>query len=938
MQLKEEISSLDEVVVIGYGSQDRKYISTSISSVTGQEIENLPVPSFDQALSGRVPGLSITQNAGTPGARSTIRIRGTASVSGSNEPLIVVDGIPILSNNAIDNSSSSMVNSNGGALPLNFLSTINANDIASIEVLKDAASTSIYGSRAANGVILITTKRGKEGASAFSVNYYTGINQFSKQMDVLNSQQYITLINEINTNAGADPLYDPDVTYPNTQWQDEILRTGSVNNVEVAASGGSEKTSFYLSGGYFRQKGVILNSDMDRINVRMNADHKMRDNFRIGTSLSGSRSNFNSVGETRAYSTIKEAIHFNPVIPVYDSEGNYGTDPYLKLNDANNFRDRANPVALIREQDIKNTSVRVLGNVYAEFNIIPSLTLKSNLGVDLVTNNSDLFVSNRVIGVYGQTSMAKTANSKSTSWINENVLSFNKKFAGLHDVSAVAGVSMQEAYQNNMNAGTRGFASDLVKTIGGGGTITEVGGTKESWGIISYFGRLGYIFNSKLMATGSFRIDGSSRFGQGKKFDYFPSVSLGYRLSQESFMDGLPFVNEAKIRLSYGITGNQEGFGNYRARGRVSTGANYLGLPGVSVTEPPNPDLTWERTTQWNVGVDLGLFKNRIGIIADYYVRDTEGLLFAVSLPQYTGFRSSSVQNSGNVRNQGIELSLNTENLTGGLTWSTQINFTYNRNEVLELPVEQLYAGGINVMTTLPTSYTTITTEGEAVGSFYGYVVNGIFQNQEEITRLNASSPSGLYQSEATSPGDIRFRDINNDGVVNDQDRTILGSGLPKFFGGFGNTWSYRNFELNVFFQYVWGNDIYNFNRTYLEGMSNFFNASTVVLDRWTLSNTDTEIPRAVRADPNNNTRVSDRWIEDGSFLRLKSLTLSYNLKSKFFNNVQIYFTGYNLLTFTSYSGLDPEVNALSDDTSVGIDWGTYPQSRTYLAGVNIKF
>jgi TonB-linked SusC/RagA family outer membrane protein len=933
--LQEDLQALSEVVVVGYGTQSRAALVTSVASVNSEALARQPVAGFDQALQGQAAGVQVTAPSGAPGAGINVRIRGNATVSLNASPLYVIDGVPVLPTYEQELGV-------GGQRP-NPLNALNPNDIESIDVLKDGAAAAIYGLRASNGVVVITTKRGKVGKAQVGFNMYYGRQTLRKKLDVLDGPQFATLYNEIRASAGQSPGYGLDTVRTATDWQDEVYRTAGIQNYQLNVSGGTDKTRYYLAGGYFKQDGISLNSGFNRYNFKLNLDQQLGSRFRAGTSLNLSRTlNNNSTRSENgpgSSGTVLGTLAQVPTIPVRYPNGVYGVNPF-----ARNFD---NPVGNLQESSNEATIYQVIGNVYGELDILKNLTLRSTAGIDFRTQLENEFITRDYPGT--ATSPEETKGSARTStnqqviWLQENTLTYKPSLGDRHDLTLLAGESMQASDRFTSSARTFGFASNAVPYLPAGSQFTQPSSYQDQWGLLSFFGRAIYNFDRRYLLTASLRADGSSRFREGEKFGYFPAVGLGWRISEEGFFPQGKAVSELKLRGSFGANGNQE-FYTYERFPRYGLGFRYPGAGstvalGITQTDIGNNDVKWETTYQYNLGLDLGMLNDRLTLTLDAYRKNTDDLLTLVSITPSAGVGNLNIlQNVGSIRNQGVELGLTTTNVQatdGGFAWTTNLNVAMNRNKVLDLGkvvnetgqvVDRRIEGGNG-----------FTLVGQPLGMFYGYQVQGIFQSEAEVQ-------GAATQSNGTAPGDIRFRDLNADGIINDKDRTIIGNPNPKAVGGVTNTFTYKGLELSVFFQGSFGNDIYNQNRESLESMSSPINQTTRVLDRWTPTNRDTDVPRAVLADPNGNARYSDRFIEDGSYVRLKNLTLAYNVpvsltKRAAISNLRLYLTGQNLVTWTDYSGYDPEVSSSPFSTvGFGRDFGVYPQARTYTVGVNATF
>ena len=935
--LAPDVKALSEVVVVGYGTQSRQQLTTAITSVSAAAIERQPVAGFDQALQGQAPGVQVTAPSGAPGAGINVRIRGNATIGLNASPLYVIDGIPVLP--TYDQELAV-----GGQRP-NPLNAINPNDIESIDVLKDGAASAIYGVRASNGVVVITTKRGKVGKATVGFSTYFGRQVIRRELDLLNGRQFAALYNDQLVNSGLAPAYNPDTVRTNTDWQNEVYRPANIQNYQLNVSGGTDKTRYYLSGGYFKQDGISLNSGFDRYTFKLNLDQQLSSRFRAGTSLNLSRTgnNNSSRSENGAGSsgTVLGTLASIPTMPVRNPDGSYAVNPF-----ARNFD---NPVGNLLESSNKATIYQVIGNVYAELDILKNLTLRSTAGIDFRSQIENEFITRDYPGTSGpgtaeaNRGSGRTGTNQQVIWLQENTLTYRPSLGEKHNLTLLAGESMQVSDRFTSSASGNGYASNAVPYLSGVSVFNKPSSYQDQWGLLSFFGRATYDYDQRYLASVSLRADASSRFRPGKQYGYFPAVSAAWRVSKEAFFPENKVVSDLKLRGSFGANGNQEFF-TYQRFSRYGIGYTYPGAgtavaSGIAQSDIGNNDLKWETTYQYNAGLDLSLLDNRLTFTADVYRKHTRDLLQLVTIPLSTGADNLSIlQNVGSIRNQGLELGLTTNNVQpiNGFGWTTNLNFTMNRNKVLDLGQvvstegrledRRIEAGNGFVLV------------GQPLGVFYAYQVQGIFQSQAEVDAAARQSPG------RTAAGDIRFRDLNGDGIINDKDRTIIGNPNPKSIAGVTNTFTFKGLELSIFFQGSFGNDIYNQNRETLESMRDPLNQTTRVLNRWTPTNTNTDVPRAIAADPNGNARYSDRFIEDGSYVRLKNLTLAYNLptsliKHAALSNLRLYVTGQNLTTWTNYSGYDPEVSSDPfSTTGQGRDFGVYPQSRTYTVGLNASF
>ncbi|PSL43918.1 TonB-linked SusC/RagA family outer membrane protein [Chitinophaga niastensis] len=927
--LVEDPTKLNEVIVVAYGTQKTKYVTNAVSSIKSKDIANVPVSSTDALLQGRAAGVQVIQNSGQPGGAITVRVRGITSINAGNSPLYVVDGVPVQSGNPSSLAMGTTTNS---------IAAINPNDIESLEVLKDASAASLYGSRAANGVVLITTKRGKSGAPAVTLNYYTGFQKdiASKRPKKINNCQYIELIEEQRANAlssGLGSLYAfviPDSsTHINTDWLGAVLRSAPISNYDLSIRGGNEKLRYALSGGYFNQDGVVLGTNFKRYNLRINTDYEATPRLKIGNSLSLSRSVYQRVpGEDDGRSVIRVSLYKAVVLPVYNGDGSY------YVGDPAGY---SNPV-MVATQDKMATGINsVIGNVYGEYQLLKGFNFRTTWGVDFSGLKDDAYKSATDLSLASGISNY----SQYLTTINENTLNYKFAVKDKHHFNTLLGYSIQQRRAESTMASASNFSTGSITTINAAGTLVGASSFNSASGIESMFSRIGYDFNNKYLVELSLRNDGSSKFGKNNKYALFPAASVGWRVSDEPFLKRLKALSDLKIRASIGKTGN-DNIGDYRSQGVYATGRNYNGYAGVAPSDLPNADLKWETTTQYNAGVDASFFDARLSFSVDAYIKKTKDLLLDVELPSSAGIRSS-LQNVGSTENRGVELNINTINISAKqFKWSSNFNISFNKNVITGLAgggKEIIISKGGNIQgASNPLSILKV---GDAIGAFYGWHTSGVYaysaDNKKGIRDL--SSTGYLFRG-----GDEIFEDRNGDGIIDNNDRVIIGNALPKFTGGFSNNLSYKGFELNVFTQFSYGNQIYNGSRAVVENMYAFAAAGTGVLKRWRKEGDVTNVPRADHGDPGNNRRASERWIEDGSYLRIKTVTLGYNLSPAITQKMKIqslrfYVTAQNLFTLTSYTGWDPEVSAFgSSVTDLGIDYGNYPQCRTFTLGATLGF
>lgn len=913
--LQTDTIALAQVVVVGYGTQQRKNLTTSVSTVRSDALNRQTVSSVDQALQGQAPGIQVTTPTGQPGSGLNVQIRGNNSISLSNSPLYVIDGVPVLP--VRDGIGE-------GTQQYNPMSTINPSDIESIDILKDGAAASIYGLRASNGVVVITTKRGK-GKGQLSLNAYYGVQKLRKKVDVLNGPQWADLYNEALVNAGQAPRVQPGDIVAATDWQDEIFRTAGQQNYQLNFSGSNDKTRYYLSGSYFDQQGIIRNSGFKRYQFRLNLDQQLANSVRVGTNINFSRSEDNRSVQSESNlnngGVVAGALAQIPILPIRRADGKYAINPYLALD---------NPIGNLMETHNLARIYQLIGNIYGEVDILPGLTFRTNLGLDyrseLANNFRTLEYSALQDNAVRGSAAMYTMNNVIGLW--ENTFTYRPQLGTKSDLTVLLGHSAQQSHYSNQYNSSSGFVSNDVRNFSAGSIINPGTSDEEKWGLVSFFGRAIYNYDNRYLVQASIRADGSSRFSKNNRWGYFPSLSLGWRVSDEAFfVKGN--VSSLKLRLSAGSNGNQE-IDPYTRFTLFTPGQS-----GTVLSQVGNQTLSWETSTQYNAGVDMGLLNDRISISLDAYRKVTKDLLLYVPLPAIAAF-PGAFQNIGKVENKGIELAINSVNVRNkDWNWTTNFNFSLNRNKVLDLGRTFNEAGEEVDRTIIQNE--NITEKGLPLGVFYGYVTSGLFQSAAEVSG-HATQQSG------TAPGDIRFADLDKNNVINAGDRRVIGDPNPNFIAAITNNITYKRFELSFFFQGSFGNDIYNQTRVALESFTTPINSTTRALDRWKTTGQQTNVPRAVINDPNNNSRFSDRYIEDGTYVRLKNLTIAYNFPTQLLtkariSNARVYLTGQNLLTFTKYTGWDPEASA-APQAAVGFgrDLGVYPVAVTVSAGINLTF
>lgn len=900
--LSEDAEMLDEVVVIGYGTMKKSDLTGAVSSIGNKDIKDSPVSNLGQAIQGKISGVQIV-DAGKPGDNVSIKIRGLGSINNC-DPLVVIDGVP----------------TDLG------LSSLNMADVERLDVLKDASATAIYGSRGANGVVMITTKRGTEGKGKLAVSANYSFQNATNVPSLLNAAQYAELSNDMMVNSGRNP--NPEWANPSelgagTDWMDELLRTGVMQNYTVSYSGGNEKSHYYVSGGFLDQSGIVKSVNYRRFTFQSNSDAQVLKWLKFSNNIT-----FSADTKKSGSYNIGDALKALPIYPVKNEDGSWsGPDGNSEW-----YGSTRNPIGPTELNKSQTDGYNFLANLTAELTFTKWLKFKSTFGYDAKFWFIDNFTPkyNWKPTPTEETSRYKSDN-KSFTYLWDNYFLFDHTFAEKHRVGLMAGMSAQWNTNDYLNAQKNVFMFDNVHEMDNGEEMYAIGGNETEWALLSYMARVNYSYEDRYLLTATIRRDGSSRFGKKHRWGTFPSVSVAWRASQEKWFPKNDYINDLKVRAGYGVTGSQASVGNYSYLASYNTSVYPFGISSGNQTALvsstlANPYIHWEEVAQTNIGFDASLFNSRVMFSFDAYLKETRDMLVKASIPITSGFEDTTTTytNAGKVRNQGIEMSLHTINLTGELGWETNLTATYNKNKIKDLNSDvPYYINQIN------NSYVTMLAKDYLINVFYGYVTDGIFQNQSEVN-THAVQPGA-------EPGDIRFRDLNNDGVINDSDRTVIGNPNPSWLFSMNNSLSYKGFELSVFLQGIAGNKIYNANNIDNTGMAAAYNQTTDVLKRWQGEGTSNSMPRAVFGDPNQNTRVSDRFVENGSYLRLKNITLSYTFPKQWLQKAQIEnarlsLSCENVATITGYSGFDPEVGIN------GIDQNRYPISRTFSLGLNFNF
>jgi len=923
--MKPVVADLSEVVVVGYGTQRKSDITGAVSSIRAEDFNKGTNATFDQLIAGKAAGVQFVQSGGEPGAGVAVRIRGASSVNAGTSPLYVIDGLPI------DNSP---VAGGGGAnfdappSPRNPLAGINPEDIESIEILKDASATAIYGSRGANGVIMVTTKKGRSGRNTVSYNISYGQQRVANTIDLLTTAEYIQVINDL-VDAGAGPESNriTETNVAGTDWQQQVFDNHApIQNHSLAFSGGNEQTQYYLALNAFDQGGILKNTAFSRYAAKLNISSNITERLEVGAALNVSYSHDEQVpsgfGINAQSGTMYSALNFDPTLPVYDSEGVYQLSPFLDMD---------NPMSLVNEVLAASNAYRTFGTVYAQYKITPYMTARVNAGGDINTRRRDVYVGQKTRRAMAAGGSGSVINGMQGNYLLEGTITYDRRWDN-HYLNIMGGATTQRFVYSSSFQDATGFPSDVTGSdnMGLGDQETfRIGTSRAANRLLSYLGRVNYELNNKYLVTASLRADGSSRFGINNRFGYFPSFALGWKLMEEEFMQDISVFSELKPRFSWGQTGNQE-IGNYSALTTFSGGPSAILDDRLSVgTQParyPNPDLKWETTEQLNGGIDFGVLKGRLTGSVDYFTKTTFNMLFALPIPSSTGY-STRLSNVGSIRNSGWEFALNSENLTGDLKWSTQVNLATLANEVLNIGQDNPIISGNAGQTT----GVFILQPGSPLFSFFGWQIDGIWQEGDDFS----------VTRDAVAPGDIKYRDINNDGTVNGEDRVLLGNAFPKLTWSVGNQFSYKGFNLSIFLDGVSGVKMLNNNlvESYFPVSFRRNRYAELYLNRWTPENPSNRYPSFVNPGGQGDKRVNSFTVEDASFVRIRNASLSYRFSPgwNYLKNIGVSFSVENLATFTDYSGFDPSINP-NGGAFNRIDNNAYPLARTWMVGLTTDF
>ncbi|UYQ94418.1 TonB-dependent receptor [Chitinophaga horti] len=944
-------SNLNEMVVVGYGTQKKQNVTGAIASVSMQEIRDMPVSNVATALQGKIAGVVVQQNSGSPGRTPAIKVRGFGSISAGTSPLIVVDG------NIVSSATFGL---------------FDAEEIDKIDVLKDASSAAIYGSRGANGVVLVTTKKGVAGKARMNLNVYTGFQQVTEKLEVLNSQEFAEFAKEAANNAYLDNVAGAQITDPNSarpsnylryryprgevfdwlnyddpakvaalpdhRYQDLIFRTAPISNYQFSAMGGSEKVQYAVSAGYLSQDGIIKKSAMDRYTLRANIDIRPTNKLSLGVNINPSykiTDEVRSDGHWADGSIINAALTAMPMAPIYNEAGGYSSQTALAA--PYNYPGITNPVANITEYNSKFHQINLLSNAWAEYSFLPNLKYRLSGNANLYANRRNSYVTSKMPlnqQLPPTAAVGSSFSEQGLSWLVNQVLSYNTSFRDVHNLEVLIGTESNKLQYQSANGNGGIFANDIVQTLNAAGQPTSVSSQITENATVSYFARIDYNYKAKYLLKLSIRRDGSSIFGPDERFGTFPAASVGWRATEEAFMKDIPVLSELKLRASYGLSGNNA-FSNYYpyvgSLGTTNYAFNDNLVTGLSINSLGNSGLKWERNQQLDLGIDLGLWQNRITLTVDYYDRITKDLLLSVNVPSLTGF-GSAFKNIGRMNNRGFEFGVNSYNFTGDFTWNTSANLSFNRNKVLALgPTGDPILNGSGV------GETNITMIGHPIGSFYGYQQIGIFKDAADLH----TSP----HDNTTRPGDVKYKDVTGDGILDAKDRTIIGNNQPDFIYGLNNSFSYKGIDLAISIQGTQGGQILNLSRRFFDNLEGGGNNLAIVKDRWRSPENpgNGKVPRANARTTGNNNAVSSRWVEDGSYLRIQNISLGYKLPGAVVNrlklqSVRIYASAQNLHTWSKYLNFNPEVSNYEGPLTGGVDYGSYPLAKTVTFGINVGF
>lgn len=967
LTMEEDTQVLDEFVVVGYGSMRKVDLTGSVGSITGDKLKESIVTNADQMLQGRVSGVQVTQNTGAPGGATSIRVRGASSITGDNEPLYIIDGVP-MSGSGADIGGFDWAGGSNGQTKVNPLATISPQDIVSMDVLKDASACAIYGAAGANGVVIITTRRGEAGKMHVNYDGYVGLQTFVRKISMMNLHDYAVYQKDLYNQGFStylNPVYqDPSLLGRGTDWQDAVIRDALMHSHQISLTGGNAKTQFSISGGYMNQEGTVIGSNFERFSARANIDHEFAKWFKLGGSLSYARTNEKIINNDGESGILMSAITMQPDIPVKDKFGNWSGPSNLSAS-AN-----YNPVAMAQLFNNRLQRDRIMGSFYGQFNFTGYLNLRTEYSFDSNTSLNKGFMPTYQFGVrINNINKIYQREEHSFYWIWKNYLNYNQTI-GKHTIGAMLGMEMSRSAWEGTTLQKNNLTNNDIQVMGEDGTYVTNSGWKDASTTMSVFARANYNYDNRYLITATIRGDASSKFGPAHRWGAFPSVALAWRISNEAWMRDVKQISNLKLRVGYGQVGNSN-IGTYLYAAKMRAYASLFGTSFRMATNV-NPDLKWEASEQWNIGVDFGMFNSRIDLSVDLYQKQTKDLLLQPSVPAIIGGNgwddiATPMTNIGRVRNRGIDISLNTAPVqTRDFQWNSNLVISVNRNMVLAMDANNtpIY-GNIDWYSEFQTA--TAIMVGQPMGVFYGFQTDGLFENKEDIERWAVQVDDGtghnkIDRNTGVWVGDIRFKDLDGDGYITDKDQTVIGDPNPDFTFGFTNNFSYKNWTLGIVLNGSVGGQILNYTRVKTEGMTSIWdNQSTRVNDRvqfgyydgddtnkdisnlYILNNISTTLPRWNTTDVNRNNRMSDRWLESASFMRISNISLSYTFPDSWMKKIHIaklklYANIQNVWIFTAYSGYDPEIGAYNQQAGkLNIDTGRYPSPRVYTFGLNLS-
>ena len=970
IELFEDTEALEEVVVVGYGTMKKSDLTGSVSSVKADKLKSVVITNADQMLQGRVAGVQVTQNSGAPGGAASIRVRGASSISNSNEPLYVVDGIPF-SGDGAGTIGFDWAGGSSGQTKVNPLSTISPQDIISIDVLKDASATAIYGSAGANGVVIINTRQGQEGKLTLSYDGQVTLQTLAKKLDMMNLtefSQYRLNMEDRYPGIGLDDIYsDPSILGPGNDWEDAIFRDALMHSHSLSMSGGNEKSTYAASIGYTNQEGTVVGSSFERYNGRFSVNGKVKSWLEAGGSLAFTNTDELITRQDGVDGVIMQALTMSPSVPVYNFDGTFAGPESVYGSSA------YNPLWLAECQNNTVARSRIMGNFHLQANIIKGLNIRSEFGYDATNTSNKSFIPTYDFGggVSSNMNIMRQSEGKNNFWIWKNYATFNRTIAKKHSLNAMVGFEMQRSAWEGIVLQKSGFSTNDIHVMTEDGEFGSNSGYKDAASKVSAFARLNYSYDDRYLVTGTIRGDASSKFGANNRWGYFPSGAFAWKINNEEFLKSVDSISELKLRLGYGMVGN-DNIPNYAYGSTMTTALSALGGSSYRVSNISNPNLKWEASEQYNIGIDGSFFDQRLSFTLDFYQKDTKDLLMQVAVPSYLGVGHNNgfnigapIVNIGAVQNKGFDLSINAFPVsTKNFVWSSNLVLSRNINKVVALNDDaQVITSGLDWQFNGKFKNASLIKVGKPIGVFYGYKTDGYFQNEEDVLSapVQVEDDTNLGQNlfneaKGVYVGDIKFKDLNKDGVIDDKDQTIIGDPNPDLTFGWTNNFTYKQFDLSIGLNGVIGGDILNVARSQRESLSsawdnqsrNALHSAKVGFDEFGdayLANPESVLtPRIALNDINNNTRMSDRWIEDGTYLRIQNITLSYSLKKEHaqlvgLQNLKVYGTVQNVYTFTNYSGYDPEIGAFNQSASMSnYDIGRYPTPRMFIFGLNIGF